>query len=129
MKGTLFVLMIFMLMTAACQSAQTDPIALTAEDAGKTIELKKEDSFEVSLEGNPTTGYNWYMVTQEPAILEQVGQPAFKADSNKLGSPGIITLKFKAIATGKGALHLVYKRSWETGVAALNTFEVILVVN
>ena len=128
MKRTLFVLMVFLLIAAACQSAQTDPIALTAEDAGKTIELKKGKSIQVSLEGNPTTGYNWYMVTQEPAVLEQAGQPSYKADSDKLGSPGIITLKFKAVASGKAALQLVYKRSWETGVAALKTYEVNLVI-
>lgn len=128
MKRTLFVLMVFMLMAAACQPGQTDPIALTAEDAGKTIELKKGDSIQVSLEGNPTTGYNWYMVTQEPSILEQSGEPAYKADTDKLGSPGMITLNFKAVASGKGALQLVYKRAWETGVAPLNTYKVDLVV-
>ena len=129
MKRTLFVLMVFLLITAACQPAQTDPIALTAEDAGKTIELKKGDSIQVSLKGNPTTGYNWYMVTQEPAVLEQTGEPAYKADTDKLGSPGLITLNFKAVASGKGLLQLVYKRAWETGVAPLYTYEVNLVVN
>jgi hypothetical protein len=34
-------------------------ISLTETDAGRTIAMKKGDTLLVTLEGNPSTGYNW----------------------------------------------------------------------
>jgi inhibitor of cysteine peptidase len=128
MKNTLFLLIVFVLIAAACSAAKPNPLSLTAADAGKTFELKTSDTFQVSLEGNPTTGYNWYSAQQDPALVEQSGEPEYKADSDRLGSAGMVTLKFKAVATGQTVLHLDYKRIFEPDVSPLQTFEVTLVV-
>ncbi len=113
---------------SAFQSGARDPVILTAEDAGKTIELKKEDTIQVSLRGNPTTGYNWFLAAQSPAVLQQEGTPIYKPDTQLMGSPGMVTLTFKAIASGQTVLHLDYKRSWQTGAAASNSFQVNVLV-
>ncbi len=105
-----------------------DPITLTAEDAGKTIEISRGDTFQVSLDGNPTTGYNWYPVSQNPTILEQTSSPTYQPTTNKLGSAGMITLNFKAVASGKTTLNLVYRRSWENGAVPVKTHDVNLEV-
>jgi inhibitor of cysteine peptidase len=128
MKKYVFILVIVLLLASACQSSSLDPITLTSEDAGKTIELKKGDTIQITLKGNPTTGYNWFLAAQRQAIVQQIGTPSYKADSQLLGSPGMITLTFKAVSSGQTALHLDYKRSWETGAAPANTYEVNLVV-
>jgi inhibitor of cysteine peptidase len=86
------------------------------------------DTLVIKLEGNPTTGYNWLVTSVDKAILEQQGEPVFKADSTLVGSGGMLTLTFKAIAAGTTNLQLGYMRSWETGVAPLQTYEVTIVV-
>ena len=113
---------------SASSPAPSGPVSLTAADAGKTIELKIGQTLQVSLAGNKTTGYNWVLAPMDPALLEQVGDPDYKPDSSKLGSPGVLTLKFKAATAGQAVLHLDYKRSWEKAAAPDRTFEVNVVV-
>ena len=71
-----------------------NPYIVSEADAGKTIQLKKGELMDVSLEGNLTTGFTWEVLVQDPVLVEQVGEPEYKADSEKLGSSGNITLHF-----------------------------------
>ena len=48
---------------------------------GDSITLEKGQQLVISLEGNPTTGYNWELVEFDQAILRQVGEPEYKSDS------------------------------------------------
>jgi inhibitor of cysteine peptidase len=91
---------------------------------GQTINAKVGDTVVVTLAGNPTTGYNWAADKLDTSILQQVGDASFKADSNLIGAGGMVTLKFKAVAAGTTTLTLNYSRSFETGVAPLQTFTV-----
>jgi len=113
-------------MLTACNGSRT--VTLSAGDAGKTITLHTGDTLVIKLEGNPTTGYNWLVTSCDKAILEQQGEPMFKADSSLVGSGGMLTLNFKAIAAGTMNLQLGYMRSWETGAAPLQTYEITIVV-
>jgi inhibitor of cysteine peptidase len=112
---------------AGYQSGGT-PMTISEEDSGKTIELNKGDTLVVTLEGNITTGYNWEMLAQDPAILQQVGEPEATPESDKLGAPSMIALKFEAVKTGQATLKMVYRRSFEKDVQPLMTFEVTVVV-
>lgn len=113
-------------MLAACSGSQT--VTLTSTDAGKTINLKSGDTLKIDLEGNPTTGYNWMVTAVDATVLEQQGEPAFKADSKLIGAGGMITLTFRAILPGTTKLQLGYMRSWEKDIATLQTYEVTIVV-
>jgi predicted secreted protein len=103
-------------------------VSLKDADNGKTIEMKVGQALKVSLGGNPTTGYNWYVASVDAAILQQAGEPGFKASSSALGAGGVITLSFQALKAGQTPLLLEYKRIWETGVPAIETYQVIVVV-
>jgi inhibitor of cysteine peptidase len=103
-------------------------LALDAKDNGKQITLQKGQTLTISLEGNPTTGYTWEMVEPEGAVLRQVGEPEFKADSELLGAPGVQTLRFEAVEAGQMILTLVYHRPWETDAEPLETFAVQVTV-
>lgn len=129
MNNIFLIITAILLATSACSSGQPAPVSLSAADDGKTIELKKGQTLQIALDGNPTTGYSWIPLAMEPALVEQVGEADYKPDSSLVGSPGMLTLKFKATSTGKGVLHLDYKRSWEKGVQPLKSFEVNLVVD
>lgn len=104
-------------------------ISLTEADAGKTVVLKTGDTFQVILEGNPSTGFSWILATQEPAIIQQVGEFEYQPYyPNTPGSPGLLTLKFIAFAKGQSVLHLDYKQPWDKGMVSEKTFEVTLIV-
>lgn len=129
MKKILFVFTSLWLvgaMLAACSGSQM--VSLTSTDVGKTINLKSGDTLKIDLEGNPTTGYNWMVMAVDGAVLEQQGEPAFKADSKLIGAGGMITLTFRAMLPGTTKLQLGYMRSWEKDVAPLQTYEVTIEV-
>ena len=115
------------------QPAPTGPttVALTEKDAGHTINLRAGDTLQVSLPGNPSTGFGWYADSLDKKILQQQGDWQFKsADSSpdKVGAPGTLTLKFAAASPGRTALHLVYHQPWDTQTPPARKFDVTVVV-
>jgi len=117
--------MISLSLLAGCSSK-----AVNVDDSmnGQTITVNAGATFEVSLAGNPTTGYNWYAANLDETILSQSGEADFKADSSAIGAGGIITNSFKAEATGTTTLTLEYKRAWETDVEPIQLFTITVVV-
>lgn len=83
------------------------PEVLTPEPIGVTA----GESFNISLESNPTTGYMW-----EPEFdtefLKLVDRK-YVSDSTLPGFPGVETFEFEALKAGESEIKLVYKRSWE----------------
>lgn len=123
-KYWLFAL-VLCLFTIGCTRNTT---TLKAADNGKTIRVKPGQVIAISLESNPTTGYNWYVVGELPAMLEQQGEPAFKAapgSAGRVGAGGTTTLRFKVVEAGPGELTLGYMRSWEDQAPA-ETFTVTI---
>jgi inhibitor of cysteine peptidase len=86
------------------------------------VDLACGSILEISLKGNPTTGYSWEAEALDPKMLKQIGEPEFIPDSQLYGSGGTIILKF--LATGSGLTHLkvIYHRSFEKNVAPLAMF-------
>ena len=98
------------------------------QDGGKTVELHAGDKLEVSLKGNPTTGYQWEMAAVDAAILKLVGEPEFNPNGNALGAGGKVTFRLKAVAAGQTTLQLVYHRSFEKSTPPTKTFKATVVV-
>ncbi|PWB76193.1 MAG: hypothetical protein C3F07_03905 [Anaerolineales bacterium] len=126
--STLTILVLLVGVLAACKTSSANTITLSEQDAGKTVELKTGDTLVVSLEGNPTTGFNWIPAAQDPMLLEQAGDAEFIPANDQLGSPGKILLKFNATTKGQTNLHLDYKRSFEENVSPEKTFDVTVIV-
>ena len=118
---------ILFLVVSACTSGAVEH-QLTAANANQTIEVKVGDTLVVELEGNPTTGFSWEAAELDQAVLEQVGEPEYIAESDLLGAPGVISLRFKAAGPGQTLLKLVYHRPWEQDLPPEETFEVTIVV-
>ncbi|MCE5260054.1 MAG: protease inhibitor I42 family protein [Chloroflexi bacterium] len=107
------VLAVLLMLAAGCGGSE---IKLGAADSGSSLKLSPGQVMAVTLEGNPSTGYGWYVVGELPDILEQQGEPEFVADAgsaNKVGAGGMLTSKFKALKAGTAVLTLGYMRSWE----------------
>ncbi len=124
----LVALLAVVVVAGASGCAAESVLALEAEDNGREITLQKGQTLTIKLEGNPTTGYSWEVVESEGAILQQVGEPEFEAESDLLGAPGTQTLRFEAVETGQMEFKLVYQRPWETDVEPLETFTVHVTV-
>ncbi len=83
-------------------------------DTGVVVTMKVGQTLEVTLEGNPSTGYEWTVAAPAGTALEQVGEAEFKSQSTLTGAPGTYLFRFKAKAKGETELKFEYKRSWET---------------
>ncbi len=122
-------LLVALSMASACSPPQrARAVKLDVGDAGHRVELKTGQTLDISLEANPTTGYTWEAEGLDEHILQPVGEPEFKPQSNLIGAPGILALHFQAVGTGQTTLKLVYHRPWEKEVKPLETYSVEVVV-
>jgi len=76
---------------------------------GEPVELKAGDTLAVQLPGNPATGYEWMDATPDNAILIQDGDPTFEPESDAMGAPGIVTMKWSATGPGSELVLAMYK--------------------
>jgi len=78
-----------------------------------TIAAEVGDSFLLSLESNPTTGYAW-QAQFDDELLELV-ETKFEASSEAIGAGGIESFEFRVLKGGNSEITMVYGRSWEEG--------------
>jgi inhibitor of cysteine peptidase len=105
-------------------AAKTGPVELKASDSSSTQSLAAGQQLKITLDANPTTGYQWAVDGALPAQLEMVGEPTFTAASGAIGSGGSQVWTFVGKASGQGSLRLKYWRSFEPTVAPISTFSV-----
>ena len=116
--------------TIAAVSADTNAtLALTATDSGKQITISDGDSFTVTLDSNPSTGFAWSIsaITNE-AVIDDVSNEFNGADTGMIGAGGHEVWTFEAGDEGTSTIEMQYSRSWETGVEPAATFNVTVVV-
>lgn len=101
-------------------------VILTEADNGGKYTLDVGDTLKVVLDGNPTTGFAWGIVSPEKRLkkIDTVYAPTSPA----CGAGGTYTFVFKAEDHGKEALILNYRRPWEKEVEPAKTFEVDLAI-
>lgn len=110
--------------TGCMQAGSREAKKVIEKDSGKTIEMRVGSSILVELPGNPSTGYMWEVSSMDRAVLQKVGDHKFFTNSNVIGAPGKVSMRFKVIAVGRTQLVLAYRRSWEKNVAPVKTFSV-----
>lgn len=97
---------------------------------GSYLPLKSGQKFIIELEGNPTTGYSWFLEDIEklnkelinPLNLNEKNSADYYSNTNQkdesemrvVGGGGIYHFKFQAHHTNNGSevLNFVYKRPW-----------------
>lgn len=112
---------------AACTTA---PVHNAGEEQnGSRITLSMGDTLQVALDGNPTTGYAWEVVENNPSLLAPQGEADFRADTPVLvGSGGTFFFSFKAIARGTTPLKLIYRRPFEKDVPPIREYRLTIQV-
>jgi predicted secreted protein len=116
-----------LLSVVACAPTARPPLKVVERDSGSMVELHVGDRVEIVLDSSPTAGYVWEVVSAT-TVVQQEGEPQFKADSEALGSGGTLTLVFRAVAPGEQVLNLIYHRVSEEGVPPLRTFSLDILV-
>ena len=88
------------------------PTDLSVEDDGADmadVTVKVGSVFEWEMESNPTTGYGWYLVSDEGLNIES----EFITKSDLCGAPGLHVFKISSDKAGTFTLKAEYKRPWE----------------
>ncbi len=98
-----------------------------AQNQGK-VRVKKDASFQVLLNANPTTGFDWQIVSYDSAIIEIKQKRFIQSETHRMGAPGKQVFKFKAIAAGATDLQLIYARPWERATSEADSFRVHIIV-
>jgi len=104
------------------------PIPGQAADAPR-ITVKPGKQFQITLESNPTTGYQWRMAQPriEPCVVLVTNQ-FVRSKARLSGAPGREIWSFKAGQPGTTTIQLEYVRSWEKDVAPLRKTNVVVLV-
>lgn len=133
MKTRLFlsaVLAALIIVLSGC-GVMAAPVKAGQADDGKPISMKVGQKLEVTLPGNPSTGYTWILKSVDETIVDpNPDKPAFKqgGPSGAVGAGGTVTWTFLAASAGSTSLHLEYKRPWETTATPAQTWSAPITV-
>jgi len=91
---------------------------LTAGAAeSKPIAVMVGQEFKISLQCNPTTGYQWqFAKPPDEKFVRLLGSEYNRPDTKLVGAGGHEVWTFNAVAEGKTKLKLNYVRPWEQGI-------------
>ena len=87
----------------------------------RDIELPVGEIFNISLPENPTTGFQWSLVSHgEPACI--LLDNSFETAADPPGRGGSHSWRFQVAQVGHGSIELIYRRSWELEKAPARSF-------
>jgi uncharacterized protein YggE/predicted secreted protein len=92
-----------------------------------TIQTSVNEEFEVTLDSNPSTGYEWRVASVDETIARLIDDKYVPSDSGLVGAGGKQILTFETLKEGKTTIVLEYVRPWEPeSPADLYSLEVIV---
>ncbi len=115
--GIIRLLVIIALCCFICPHVTADDESYTMSDNNSDISIEIDATFDISLESNPTTGYEWNVTECDYSVLKLVNTDYVTAETQTPpldGAGGLQKWTFKGIKDGETALKLVYRRSWES---------------
>jgi uncharacterized protein YggE/predicted secreted protein len=78
-----------------------------------TIQTSVNEEFEVTLDSNPSTGFQWRVASIDETIVRLVSDEYVPPESGLVGAAGKQVLTFEAVKEGKTTVELEYVRPWE----------------
>ena len=107
-------LLVLVLAASACGSRDR---RMTYSDPARAIEVRAGGEFELALESNQSTGYQWVLVDSAALgplrfVSKDYVIPREYRDNN--GAGGTEHGIFRSNGPGNGVVALVYKRPWES---------------
>jgi inhibitor of cysteine peptidase len=95
---------------ALCAAGCGDDVSVSEDDDGGTVDIRRGETLKVSLESNPTTGYEWTIVDDGGLTLVDRSHKVDDPDAD--GSGGITTFEFQADVVGESTLSMIYHQPW-----------------
>ena len=96
--------------TAERASATTTDLSVEGDGADMAdVTVKVGSVYRWEMESNPTTGYGWYLVSDEGLKIDS----EFITKSDLCGAPGVHVFKITSDKAGSFTLKAEYKRQWE----------------
>jgi len=94
------------------------------KDVKVPIKVKLNHSFIISLESNPSTGFEWFAKYDSKKI--NLKKPKeFVLDSGQLvGGSGCELFEFEAIGASETEIEMIYKRNWEKNPIKIEKFKI-----
>jgi len=107
----------------------TSMISIDQSYNNKEYTTKVGGSINLSLPGNPTTGFSWTLAEPGDSSLLKLAGEGYQAgsDSRLVGQSGSAWWKFTALKAGTTKIKLVYARPWES-VQPAQTFELTIII-
>lgn len=96
---------------------------VTQENSSETIELGPGDQIRVSLEENPTTGFQWNMSSTDGLNLIDDQYVMDEHEEGMVGVGGTHFWTFEISGTQTQQITAVYKRPWENMTGEEQRFE------
>lgn len=101
---------------------------ITKADQNRTIQVKPNDTLQIRLTENPSTGYTWKFSSFDDRYFELLNIESFIPNTlmPMVGQPGlkVITLKVKKVGTS--TLDLLNYRDWEGAGNAIDRFSITI---
>jgi len=124
---TVLAVLILGLLFAGCSS----PKILTEDNNGAGMELNLDDTVEIKLESNPTTGYSWFLSEETTGSAVSVTGPQYmepEKEKDVVGEGGYEIFTITAVSRGKAEIILNYERPWEEEEEPIEIFKVTVLV-
>ncbi|QNU65878.1 protease inhibitor I42 family protein [Ruminiclostridium herbifermentans] len=108
------------------------PVGNTFVDTenGSIIYVEQNKSFEITLEENGSTGYQWFYSISDISALNLISEENLIYTSPELdGAPIQKIWTFEALEPGTYTLTFEYKRPWQQGIAPIEIVECTIIVS
>lgn len=98
--------------------------------ANSTASISPNEEFQLALDSNPSTGYQWQVTTIDTTIVRLVNEEYVAPESGLVGAGGKQVLTFEALKEGNTTIVLEYVRPWEPeNPASVYSLEVVVSAN
>lgn len=104
----------------------------TFEDSNQPIHIQVGDIFNLSLDSNPTTGYQWEFGAPLDEKLIRLMKTQFQSKTSPIpltGQGGKETWSFKALQKGETLIILHYLRPWENNKKPVQIKEFKIIIH
>jgi len=95
------------------------------------VKVRAGQRFTITMDSNPTTGYSWQLAKPiDGKMLKFLGSKYYadKADPEMVGVGGEERWAFRALKCGRTRIFFKYVRSWEKGIAPVDTREYLILI-
>jgi predicted secreted protein len=128
-RWLLAALAVLLLVSGGSLLARADAVQLNADNNNQTVSLGQGAVVELSLPGNPTTGYSWsFAEAPDQSVLAETSH-FYISPSQAIGSGGDEHWVFRAVGAGTTQINLAYSRPWEKDTPPVKTYAVAVGVN